>query len=191
MISGGTWHHHPLYPCFKRGFQLLWRWWPCSTLLWHCSIRCCVNKEREGRQRRRDRGGRDSGRIKWGQLLLKDVHKVVYVTWYSECDLVEGGQISKKRRDLGKEQAENTGMEHVWAEIEKENRWGSEKDKWREMRNVKTVSQWSASSALKRNKNLLFPHPPSASFSFVPASAHLVFPSCSTRHPPLPLTNLY
>ena len=76
-------------------------------------------------------------------------------------------------------------------EPEQENRWGSEEDKWRGMRNVKMVSQWSASGALKWNKNLLFP---SLLLPLIPPLLYLpvitLFPTFTNRHQTLSPTNL-
>lgn len=65
--------------------------------LWYCSIRCCVNKEPEGRQREGEtEGGRGGGRIKWGQLLLKDEpHSQSCL-----CHMILGVQLSRRRADF-------------------------------------------------------------------------------------------
>lgn len=87
---------------------------------------------------RRDRGGWDSGRIKWGQLLLKDepcsqsclCHMILI--WVQptrrHLDFWEG-EIFRERKS-GKHRS-------ICIKI-KENRWRSEKDTWREMKNKKT-----------------------------------------------------
>lgn len=122
--------------------------------------------------RRGDRGGRDSGRRKRGQLLLKDEPR----SQSCLCHMTLGAQLSGRFPRGGRILGERDGKQR--SVRPEENRWGSVKGKWREMRNVKMGSQWS-SSALRWNKNLLFRHPAptSDSSSFIPDSAHLVFPS--------------